>query len=70
MKFEMKNQWFKVRAKGSNFKALLASLAYDTEMRACLDLFEGIHLNFIRKEIGEADQDEEEDEEGGEWAYC
>ena len=48
MKFEMKNQWFKKRARESNFIALLKTLAYETEMRASLDLFEGVFLAFLK----------------------
>ena len=47
MKFEMKNQWFKQRARLSNFISLLRTLAYDTEMRMGLDLFEGVLLTFL-----------------------
>ena len=49
MKFEMKNQWFKRCARESNFINLLLTLAYETEMRSSLDLFEGVLLNFLKK---------------------
>jgi len=51
MKFEMKNQWFKKRARESNFIALLKTLAYETEMRASLDLFEGVFLAFLKSRM-------------------
>jgi len=49
LKFEMKHQWLKRCARLSNFIGLLSTIAFNSEMRACLDLFEGVHLNFIRE---------------------